>query len=999
MTSTISNTSDADKQATLHPLFDIPELVSLIVSYLPHSTLAVAARVSSTFHQACTPQFWRQIVLDTEEGMEAWGSSKGFRMGLIRYGRFVEELHLNIYAVQDGDLELIAENLTRLKLLNLSGSNVTAETLKVLIHSDPYKTRTEPVGTAKKRKATNTGSTVRRKSNIGTTTTVVVDDENEEEDELDRIGIDESVDADTKMLRYREYTETETEYEPDSQYESVGIANPSSSAPESEQERPTGSIPRTASTGHNKARRLAGNIPLHRQSGTTRPAKFKGTKTQFPFYLEELVLNRCSKLSGPTVLEVLARLGPQLKKVDMNHVADLTDKDLLSFAKHVPNLVELNIKGTDVTDTLLKGLAEMTSTSESTSWSEAKAESRKRPGLTGINLNMVNVTPAGLIPLIKANKSTFKSISFEHNHHATDDTLYAFIEVPVPISKDKSSTIFTKSVAPRSSSKKAATERPSKTLRAFDINSVLTYLQVSYCTALSDDGFATLFKAATELQSVEIDGTSVGDEALLALATNYRTRMERLGYGTPATWREFEIAEDAVLIADHAIKPSRPGAAALARKNQGYGGSKIYHGHYILGGLIRLSLKHCPRITNKGIRAIVRSCVNLQSLDVSNCGRLSVEIFNGPWACTELQTLMIAGMPLEVAKTASGYVTLSKEEALERRRFPLEEEDYPLRYDFDYQGDYNYIVYPAPGRRGLSNNIYVDSDSDDDEEGEEEEENDELVTDENMMEIIQAAVASAARKFAAKGKAKNKKMAAPKTKNETIRYTFPDGKTKVLKLPPPEQRNTPAQRALLKQFYSKLGLLHKMYYLDMSLCPFRVRPMDGLHLALPGLTKSLVTWNMYRPGFALFDSDLEFFGRYFGCGHTDCPIRLKKLDIIEQEQRIKTMKKEEEKKKGEMATKDHDKKGESGIEEKKKEKGEDQKKKEQKKSKKMYEDEDDEDEDEDDEDTLPRVSKLDTVIVSKFAVEVDLDNEVYEWFMDQGVDLDEMDEFDYSHSF
>jgi hypothetical protein len=935
-------------------------------------------------------------MLDGEDAHEIWGSHKGFRMGMIRYGRFVEELHL-ITRVQDADLELMAENFTRLRKLNLTGTNLSEETLKVLIHSDPYRVMdggasgASGASESKKRKAVMGSLPAKRKSGARASAATVIDDEegdDEEEEEeeveggLEGIVRDDAVDAETKMAKYREYTETETEYEFDSQYESTGILNPSSTATESEQDRPTGSIPHgyaSSAPSTKGVRKLAGKIPLHRQSGTTRPAKFKGTKTQFPFYLEELVLNRCGNLTGASVLKVVSRLGPQLKRLHLNHVAELSDQDVLSFMKHVPQLVEINVKGTDVTDTFLQGLAELTTrastgTDTAAAGSTPEAGTGERAGLEALNLNMLNVSPAGLIPLIKANKSTLKSIAFEHNHSANNEVLYSFIEAPNS-NNTKTSTI--------TQNKQKAEKGTASTrlVRAFDQNTVLTSLRVSYCTTLSEEGFAILFTSATELQTVEIDGTGVGDESLLALAATYRNRMKQLGYGVPAAWQKFEIAEDEVLIAEHAKKPSEAGAAALLRKTQGYYSSvKVYSGDTVAGGLLRLSMKHCPRITNKGLRAIVRSCVNLEGLNVSNCDRLSVEIFNGPWACTKFINLMIAGMSLELIPDTVGYSTLIKEEARERQRFPLQEEAFPVKHEFTYRGDYDYIVNP---RRG----IFGTDDDDDVEEGDDEELD--LSDEAAIMAAVRAAVAAVTAKHAAKQVAKNKaKNKATTPKVDTIRYKFPaDGKTKTLRLPPPKHRNTNAQRALLKQLYSKLGLFKHLCYFDMSQCCFRVSPKDGLELVLPGLQKSLETWNLYRHvGYNMHDMDLEFFGRNFGYGRKNCPISMNKLDIVEQERKVAADKAKKAEKakalKSKMAASAKASKGKKVVQA------------EEEEDEKDRDEDEDEDENEDEED-LPRVSKLDELIVSKFALEDDLDYQVFEWFMEQGVDLVEIDEFDY----
>ncbi|KAF9093553.1 hypothetical protein BGX23_003207 [Mortierella sp. AD031] len=942
------NASNNDKP-NLSPM-EIPELLAHIASYLSLPELGLAAQVSSAFHEACTPLLWRVIDLDGEEAEEIWEAHKGFRMGMIRYGRFVEELNLVGTSVQDGDLELIAENFTRLRRLNLSGTNVTEETLKVLIHSDPYKTlpptQTTAAGGAKKRKK-GKGVSAKRKGGARTSTAEDEDDVGGEgrKDErgLDDLVDDDGVDTETKMIKYRELTETETEHEPDSQYESMGVPNPSSTATESEQEQPTGSIPRpsaaaAATAAASKVKgRFAGKIPLHRQSGTTRPAKFKGTKTQFPFFLEELILHRCNNLTG-AALKVIGRLGPQLKKLHMNHIAEMTDRDLLAFMTICPHLTEIHVKGTEVTDTFLRDLAVMVS--GTINKAGAGNEARGRSGIESVNFDMTEITPAGLVPLIQVNKSTLKEIGFEHNHQATNEVLFAFIEA------NKKTTGY---------------PMAKKGPRIFEINSVLTTLRASYCTGLSDQGLAVLFKHATELVAVEIDGSGVGDESLLALAATYRARMERLGLGVPAAWREYELADDELLIAEHAKKPSTAGAAALVRKTKGVDSTlkvpKVYHGRTVPAGLRRLSIKHCPRISNKGLRAIVRSCVNLERLSVSNCGRISVEIFNGPWACTQLYNLMIAGMSLELSKDVPGYAALLKEEKAERLRFPLKLEEYPVKFEFDGQGEYDYIVLPMQEMDFMDEGEGEEDDymeefefdsgleeGEEDEEDEEEEiededeENDdeEDEEDDNDDEVVSAKAAGASTK--------------PTTAvEEPLTWKLPGGKLKKLIQPPVHERNTNVQRALLKQFYTKLGLLTQLIYLDMSQCLFQVRAKEGLDLALPGLQKSLQTWNLFRPiGYNLTDSDLEFFGRYFGYGRSDCPLQIEKMSPEERHR---------------YANQDDDA-ADAHLEWSKSE-------------------------------DLPRVAKLDQLIVSKYATEDNLDYDVYEWFMNQGIDLVQIDDFDY----
>lgn len=171
--------------------FEIPELLDYIASYLIDDQIALgyAAQISSSFHAAFTPLFWRRIILDGEDAEEIWESHKGFRMGMIRYGRFVEELQLTgLGAVQDADVELIAENFTRLKILNLSGTNVAEETLKVLIHSEPYRVQDGVGGGGKKRKAVMGGLPAKRKGGPRSTGAAVHGDDDDDEEEEEEEG-------------------------------------------------------------------------------------------------------------------------------------------------------------------------------------------------------------------------------------------------------------------------------------------------------------------------------------------------------------------------------------------------------------------------------------------------------------------------------------------------------------------------------------------------------------------------------------------------------------------------------------------------------------------------------------------------------------------------------------------------------------------------------------------------------------------------------------------
>jgi len=81
-------------------------------------------------------------------------------MGLVRYGLFVKELRLMRTSIKAKDMKLIAENCTRLRVLDLTGTRVQAEALKVLIHGDPYDTL--PGSSEKRRQQTRIGGERRR---------------------------------------------------------------------------------------------------------------------------------------------------------------------------------------------------------------------------------------------------------------------------------------------------------------------------------------------------------------------------------------------------------------------------------------------------------------------------------------------------------------------------------------------------------------------------------------------------------------------------------------------------------------------------------------------------------------------------------------------------------------------------------------------------------------------------------------------------------------------
>ncbi|KAI1309977.1 hypothetical protein EDD11_003926 [Mortierella claussenii] len=784
---------------------EILELLALVLGYLPSPQLAVTCQVSRLFHSVGIPELWHTVVLVGEEADEIWHHDKGFRMGLMRYGAFVERLFLVDTYVQDGDMELIAENCTRLKYLDLTRTNVTADTLRVLIHSDPYNTLSQ---SGKKR--TRTQATSRK----GKRQAGVEGEGWEEGEDDDNSEMEEVSNANEWMLRYRYLTETETEYETDYHpLESTSV--PPDSATESEQEQPgqpplvTGPVlPHQANTRPQPRRFPMQPIsslatPARRRAGTTRPNKFKGTKTQFPFYLEKLALNRCTKMTGKACLAVVSLLGPQLKALSLNHITDLEDKDLIQALKHCSNLSSIGLKGSEITDIFLKAVA---------------AQEGLLTGLETLDVNMTAVTDDGLVPLIRACRSTLQSLHCDDNHNVTNKILLAFVEDPaaVKVHAEKLPAI-----------KRAPAQIPAlQTLP----NRVLKEIQMENCSKVTDEGFEALFKHASELEKVMLNECRVGDKALMALAQSYRERMERLGYGIPSAWLEHErgVRNEGDILKDLNIKSvasrGRGGSTASERgrgrgkvkvaaaKNNEQGKEdveaetkglsntststfyeatrKVFAGGPVEGGLQFLSLKNCPNVSNKGMRTIVRSCVGLRELNVAGNQRVTLELFRGPWASLRLQDLNLQGTKLNVMTVAAKTIgTDLLEERIEEARCPLA----PLA-PFNQKED---------GRNDMDYEDHI------------------------VIDLMRAAPIGAAR----------------------------------------ARKELPGQKLTLREFWSKLGKMPHLMKLDISGGDYRIRLKDGLGLTVPALQQNLLSWSIMRyRGYYMGNAELAWFGKHFGYG-------------------------------------------------------------------------------------------------------------------------------------
>ncbi|KAF9431588.1 hypothetical protein BGZ76_000095 [Entomortierella beljakovae] len=723
-----------------------------------------------------------------------WQKDKGFRMGFIRYGRYIDTIHLSCFSFLDGDMELIGENCTQLRRLDLSGTNITAETLKVLIHSDPYNTLP---ASSKKRKRKSSLSYQNKRING-----------NDGDHESDEGHVEESVDVNAVMANYRALTETETEPDTDHHhnYESVGPEQSTATESEQEQQRqhqPTGPIfqPRRSSrvATQRKPQLLPpATIPPHRRAGTTRPAKFKGTKTQFPYFLEELILNRCNELSGKSCLAVISLLGPQLKSLSLNHIVELNDNDLIAMMKHCPNLEKISLKGTEISDKFLWAISGM---------GDNELQERK---LTKLNVDMTRVTHIGLGPVISSNVDKLISFSSEHQY-ITDEVLYAFVERP-----EVALPYF------RKLKDNAATKAPS-TNRIFTSNTVLTGINLCYCSGKLDKGLKALFEFATELMSIKLEGCQVTEQSLLELASTNRKRMIRLGYGVPKAWHDHESRMSASPREKNKTKPNTNGIV----KDDGKGKkkasqkkasqkntieeatelttttttantkstTKIYTNGYFPGGLQQLVLKNCNGVNNKSLRHIVRSCVNLEELNIADCNNVTIEIFNGPWSCLAIKNLNVSGIRLE------GSLDVM-EELDEKRRFPTSiPEDYIGLNEFNKHGYYENIVQNEENDEDSDTELDMDVDSDD------------------------------------------------------VEPVLP----KIL--------NTADQRRTLREFYTKLGQFTQLIQLNTAYGNYRIRVEDGLDLALPGLQQNLLVWNLARPiGYEFGSEEMKWFGKNFGFG-------------------------------------------------------------------------------------------------------------------------------------
>ncbi|KAF9950726.1 hypothetical protein BGZ72_007662 [Mortierella alpina] len=512
----------------------------------------------------------------------------------------------------------------------------------------------------------------------------------------------------------------------------------------------------------------------------------KRRKTRFPSHLESVSIISCRNLTGPACLEIVSLLGPQLKRLSLHYIKGIIDQDMIKFVRRCPNLVDLQFMATTITDGFLLSFAREFLPSDSISSSGSR-----RQLLKNLNLDKSEVSGDGILPVVMACRSTLKTLSAQFVKDIDDKVLFALVKDPVNKNATESSKVVQDLTTPTSTPDHAGDNTPIMHHR-FSPNTVLTEIRLGVTDSLTDAGYQVLFRFATELVSIELDRCGVEDGALMVLAETYRSRMEALGLGVPAAWRQHVLAEEGVQAM------ARDEAAIYGSKSSSDSGIKVFKNGHVPGGLRRLHLRARENITNKGVRAILRSCVGLEFLDIGKTFELTLELFNGPWACSGIKDLNISWLALEVAAKdlengedgLKGYeakhLARYREELLESLRFPLSIDPYPQEDDFDEDGDYDHMARPI-------------------------------------------------------GK-----------------Y---DGDCELTR------ENTPRRRAILREFYSKLGQLSQLRTFVMDHCKFRVRVKDGLELALPGLQQNLIDWKFdLGYGYQMGNSELEFIGKHFGYG-------------------------------------------------------------------------------------------------------------------------------------
>ncbi|KAF9555489.1 hypothetical protein EC968_008897, partial [Mortierella alpina] len=566
----------------------------------------------------------------------------------------------------------------------------------------------------------------------------------------------------------------------------------------------------------------------------------KRRKTRLTTNLESLSFKECFGVAGATCLDIVSSLGPQLKQLFFEDFEDITDQDMMKVVQRCPNLVSLQLERTSITDEFLEYIAQVFLPSHSTS-----TPGFHRRHLENLNVNWnLQVSSKGILPVVMTCRSTLKSLSVQIEGGVSDKVLFALVGDLADKTAAEGSKVGPHCTSQSNVLQQTSDKKSSIAHYRFSPNTVLTEIRLSRSVSLTDVGFEVLFRFATELVSIALDASDIGDGALMVLAEMYRNRMNALGMGVPAPWREHVLADERVQAM------SRSGAslesfltasttvtsAAKDSSTSSDSGVKVFTEGHVPGGLKRLVFSACSNLTNKGLRAIVRSCVGLELLDVDHCPNLTLEFFQGPWACLRLRELKIAGLNLETTPQDLGVVdeeldshksvirTEYLEELVESLRFPLWMYPYPEADDSEEAEFYDHMA------------LYEDEDEDNDDDDDDD--------DDNVKDV---------------------------------------------------RCYTPRQRAILREFYSKLGQLSQLRVLIMNQGRYCVRVKDGLHLVLPGLQQNLTRWELdLENGYFIGNLEMMFFGKNFGydynCTCTDweeddedrleCETRISALEVL-----------------------------------------------------------------------------------------------------------------------
>ncbi|KAF9578394.1 hypothetical protein BGW38_005814 [Lunasporangiospora selenospora] len=472
----------------------------------------------------------------------------------------------------------------------------------------------------------------------------------------------------------------------------------------------------------------------------------------FPFFLKEIMTETSS---GTTLqmLDTIGHLGPQLHKLNLTGVSGVSDKLVLKLLGRCHNVTLIGLEGAAATDALLTKLPTLT------------------PRLKTLLLVNAKASAKGLVPLIRSSPLLkFIRVNRGTPRLVNSDVIKALVE--------KKLILTTPSTPPT----------PAQIPGPYMFNTTLTGISFQGVTVVDDTAFLTLMTFATALEQVTLDKTKVKDEALLALAKTSRNRILEHGFALPDAWIQHNDAE--IRLGCHV------GNADQTRAVPNLTGP-------VQGGLRVVSLLGCPNVTNKGIRVLVRSCPNLTALVISECPKVSLQLFQGPWAARKFDILSIRDLAF-VVKPRKGAEAIVQEEKRELRRFPLRIES------------------------------FADA-------------NIETILKETLFDPITTI----------------KSQASTWTWDETQSIPLTGPRVKISA----SAHNHACQKALLKQFYEKLATMDRLASLDMNGVDFRVHVRDGLDLALPGLQKSLLQWHLFQsPPYHIDAKDMLWIGKYFGDG-------------------------------------------------------------------------------------------------------------------------------------